>query len=189
MNLAKLLILVLIFTSCRSDDPSSEDQLLAKYTGHYKITSFKSDVAVDLNDDQVSSQELLNEINGFDFQDLEIRPHQDTDNSTKFISLFLPATELTFQFPGHPQGFPRFLRYGFGTKYTFEGGKIKLEENTYIEKSRIDDEEHNRVVTLSEDIIFIDANHLRTSVTKEYYDFKEKCWKLLNIEIIFEKVY
>ena len=189
MNLTKLLILVCILASCKGREPVRESELLAQYAGHYKITSFKSDIAVDLNDDQVSSHELVNEIDGFDFEDLEIRPHPDTDNSTKFISLFLPKTDLTFQFPNHPQGYPRFVKYGFGTRYTLEAGKIKLEENTYIEKSRVDNEENNRTVTMGEYISLIDAYHLKASVAKEYYDFKDKRWKLLNIEILFEKAY
>ncbi|WP_156109116.1 hypothetical protein [Polaribacter sp. Hel1_85] len=174
-------ILITLFTfmlfSCESDDNINNEVEL--YTGRYKIISFKSNTEVDLNNDNISSEELTNEINSFDLNDLEIKPN--------LISFFFPKTWISFQYPSSPEGSIEFIGYGFGTNFEYEDNLFSLKEKSYIEESYIDNVESNKNVTINCNLIVIDDNHIKTSISKEYYDFNSNNWVLLNIDVIYEK--
>ena len=181
----KLFFLLLLIISCNSDDISNDK--FEQYTGHYKIVSFIADVAVDLNNDNITSTELTNEINSFDFNDLEIRPHDNLSNETKLIYFFFPKTWITFQYNSEPNGFVEFIPYGFGTRYEFENNSFILKNNNYIELSYIDNVESNKTVSINSDLTIIDDMHLELSLNKEYYDFNNDEWIMLNIKVVYEK--
>jgi len=186
MNLIKLITLVLILTSCKGKkDAFIENQELEKYVGSYEIISFKSDIAVDLNGDGISSRELLDEINNynFDFKDLEISYY--ANSSTKLISFLIPRTALTFISPDEPS--VQFIKSSFITAYTREEDAIRLTENTFAVEEYIGTMKREWTITFGEQIILIDANHLKGTVVKEYYDLKDKRWKLLHIDILYER--
>jgi len=173
-----IILLALIFFSCSNHDSTlNNDSEL--YTGTYKIVSFKSNAEVDLNNDNISSEELTSEINTFDFNDLEIR--------SDLISFFFPKTWISFQFSSSPEGIIEFLDYGFGTTYQYENNSFSLKEKNYVEESYIDNIESNKNVRISSNLIVIDSNHLKTSISKEYYDFNSNDWIMLDIEVIYEK--
>ncbi len=172
-----IILLSLTLINCNSDDSLNKEY--EKYTGNYEIISFKSNVAVDLNNDYISSKELTNEINSFGLHDLEIK--------SSIISFFFPKTWITFQYPSSPEGSVEFLDYGFGTKYQYENNSFSLENKSYVEESYIDNIENNKNVTLISDLNVIDSNHLEMSISKEYYDFRTSEWIMLDIDIIFKK--
>lgn len=177
-QLLKIYLFFLIIAtsiSCNTDDSSEAD----KYAGNYEIISYKSNIPVDLNNDSVISQELRNEINSFKPGDLEIR--------SNLISFFFPKTWISFQYPSEPKGNVEFSDYGFGTNYTYKNNTFLLENKNYIENSYIDNIESNKNVTINDDLVVIDSNHLKMSISKEYYDFSKEKWIMLDIEIMFEK--
>ena len=178
----KLFFLLAVLVSCHSEDISNN-----KYTGHYKIVSFTSNIAVDLNNDNITSFELINEIDSFDYSDLEIRPHTDQTNETKLISFFFPKTELTFQYPSEPNGYVQFIPFGFGTTYEFENNTFVLTNNNYIEQAYIDNVESNKIVSLNSNLNIIDDTHLKLLLSKEFYDFNNYNWIMLNIEVFYER--
>lgn len=74
-----------------------------------------SDVAVDLNNDKILSNELVDEIyilkNNQTFLDIIQNKSQ---NNIKLISIFLPKTHITYEYPSSPEGSVQdFSRYGF----------------------------------------------------------------------------
>ncbi|WP_052184105.1 hypothetical protein [Psychroserpens sp. Hel_I_66] len=174
-HLIALLTLTLI--NCNSDDSLNNEY--ENYTGNYEIISYKSNVAVDLNNDNITSLELTNEIDSFGSNDLEIK--------SNIISLFLPKTWITFQYPSSPEGSVEFIDYGFGTNYQYEDNSFLIETKSYVEKSYIDNIENDKNVTLTSNLNVVDSNHLKMSISKEYYDFSTNEWIMLNIEIVFEK--
>ncbi len=180
-----IILLVLVFTNCDNDDTLNDEY--EQYTGNYKIISFKSNIAVDLNNDNITSEELTNEINSFDFNDLEIRPNDYQSNSTKLISFFFPKTWITFQYPSKPEGSVEFLDYGFGTTYKYENNSFSLDDNNYIEQSYIDNIESNKSVTINSDLDVVDSTHLKISISKEYYDFITNNWIMLDIDVVYKK--
>ncbi|OJJ15425.1 hypothetical protein BKI52_39100 [marine bacterium AO1-C] len=192
MKPIKLIILVLILASCKgkkdaAENLAAEEQELKKYVGFYEIISFKSDIAVDLNGDGISSYELLGEFKDYDFyfKDLEISYYPK--NSAKLISFLIPRTALTFIGPDEPS--VQFAKYAFITKYTQEEGAIRLTENTFVVEDYIDNLKRTWTITFGEQITLVDANHLKATVAKEYYDLKDKRWKLLHIDILYERKY
>lgn len=180
-----ILITFLMIIGCDDKDPINDE--FEQYTGNYKTISFKSNIAVDLNNDKVTSKELINEINSFDFNDLEIRPHENQLNSTKLISFFFPKTWISFQYPGSPEGWVEFLDYGFSTTYQFKDNSFSLKENSFVEESYIDNVESNKEVKINSDLAVIDDKHLKISISKEYYDFNTNNWIMLDLEILYEK--
>lgn len=190
MKTPKILLAILLLYSCNESDSSENDSNV--FTGSYKIISYKSDVAVDLNNDKTTSNNLINEINDYNFNShyaLQVAPTKyTTNNQEKIVSLFLPKTEISFKNSLGTKPYVQFAQYGYLTSYKFENNKIYLKENKYVEKAYIDNIESNKNITLSNTIEIIDSIHLKASVQKEYYDFSTNSWKMLNIEIIYEKV-
>lgn len=171
--------------SCINDDPT--DDLYKQYSGNYKIVSFKSNVAVDLNKDNIASKELTEEIDSFDLNDLEIRPKEYQSNPAKLISFFFPKTWITFQYPSSPEGSVEFIGYGFSTTYQYANNSFSLEDKSYIEESYIDNIKSDKNVIINSDLNIIDSNHLSLSMSKEYYDFNSNDWIMLDIEVVYER--
>ncbi len=183
----KLFLLMLITIGCESNDLNYDSQKFRKYTGKYTIISFKSDIAVDLNKDNIISTELTNEINSFDYRyDLLIKPTNNKSN-VKLLGFSFPKTYITFESPGQPEGSVQFLSYGFLTPYQFKDGIFKLKDTTYIEHAYIDKIEADKVVSLNSNLIVVDAHHLKLKLKKEYYDFNTADWIRLNIEVLYKK--
>lgn len=187
MRYYKLLFLLLITIGCESNDLNYDNQEFRKYTGDYIIVSFKSDIAVDLNKDNIISTELTNEINSFGSRyDLLIKPIHNESN-VKLLDFSFPKTYITFESPGQPEGRVSFLGYGFLTSYQFKNGVFKLKDTTYIEHDYIDNIEADKVVNLNSNLIVVDSNNLKFKLKKEYYDFNTDDWIMLNIEVLYEK--
>ena len=179
-----------ILTGCTNDNENTVNNS-SKYIGNYQIVSYKSDLEVDLNDDQIASSELMEEIDYYFIEglpDLEIKPNPEMQNNSKLISLFLPKTNITFQDPGKPQGNVMFSRYGFTTVFNYKNNSFLLSDDQYIESDYIDNIESNRKTIIDSEINVIDETHLKMNVSKEYYDFKTKKWSLLNIHITLKKI-
>ncbi|MEQ9218284.1 MAG: hypothetical protein RLO17_09595 [Cyclobacteriaceae bacterium] len=180
-----LILLTSIIFSCTEEDVPNN--AFKQYAGNYKSISFKSNVAVDLNNDGFASEQLTSEINSFSYGDLEIRPHDYQLNDAKLVSFRLPKTWMTFEYPGSPDGSVQFIGYGFTTTYQFMNGAFVLAENSYLEKSYTDNIESNKNVTLNSELLIIDDNHLKISISKEYYDFNSSDWIMLDIEVVYER--
>lgn len=180
-----IILLTLFLWNC--GDSTDTDSQLDAYAGNYQIVSFRSDIPVDLNNDGITSQELVNEINSFSSNDLEIRPTDLQSNPTQLALFFFPKTWITFDDPGSPEGHIEFLDYGFSTTYHFDNNAFYLEDKSYEEEALIDNIESHRAVTLTTDLHVIDGRHLGLSISKEYYDFNANEWVRLAINLIYEK--
>jgi len=184
MKFFNVFFLLLFMMSCVSEEEAKNVNL---YAGQYKVASFRSDVAVDLNNDKTSSKELTSEINSFGLGDLDIRPGEPQINDAKIISFLFPKTEISFQYNSSPEGFVQFLDYGFITAYDFTDNAFKLTESSYIEQAFIDNVESNKTVRLNGNLNVVDNTHLKLSLNKAFYDFNRKDWVMLNIEVIYER--
>lgn len=182
-----LLITVLSLTFFSCDKDEIQDNEYEQYVGNYKIISFKSNTAVDLNKDNNVSKELVNEIDSFELNDLEIRPNEYQTSSAKLISFSFPKTWITFDYPSEPEGSVEFIGYGFSTIYEYINSSFSLKQNSYTEESYIDNIESNKNVTITSPLNVIDNNHLKMSIAKEYYDFNSNDWVMLDIEVLYEK--
>ena len=187
-NLLKPYLMILItsiFLNCSDDDVA--DNVFKQYTGNYKIVSYRANLPVDLNNDGVTSVELTNEITSFSFGELKVSPTEMQRNSAKLVSFLFPKTWITFQYPDSPEGSVQFLRYGFATFYEFTNNSFYLKDTSYVEDLNIDNVESDKLVILNGQIDVVDSNHLKMSISKEYYDFNTSGWIRLAIDVIFEK--
>lgn len=189
MKTNTLLVLLIIFFGCEENDNNSNPEF-RNYTGTYDIVSFKSDIAVDLNNDNILSKELTNEIDSFGdyfFGDLYIRPDNDGFDDVKFISFTFPKTKISFKPLLYPEGDVSFIGFGHSCFYEFESGQFILEDKQYIEYAYIDNVESNRTVYLDSELIVKDSTHLELKLRKEFYDFDTTQWLMLNIDIQYKK--
>jgi hypothetical protein len=176
--------------SCNNHDDDLKNEVFRNYTGRYNIISYKANEEVDLNNDGISNKELLNEIDSFNdpvYGDLHIRPENNGNDNVRLIDFSFPKTEITFESLLHPEGEVSFISFGNLSFYEFEVNTFLLEEKQYIEYAYIDNVEANRTVYLESDLRIRDSVHLELKLKKEYYDFNEARWKVLNIDVLYEK--
>ncbi len=183
-------ILILMFTLLLGNCSENEiiDDTLKQYTGHYSVVSYKSNTAIDINNNGILTNELVDQIPAFGFNDLEIRPHEYQTNKSKLISFTFPKTNITFDYDHNPEGFVTgFVKYGYGTFFKFENNSFLLEKKSYTENLYIDNVRSDKEVFITSDLEIIDKNHLKISISKEYYDFSSTSWKRLEIDVIYER--
>lgn len=182
-----VIILLALFLVACGDDPL--DQEFEQYTGQYTIVSYKSDIAVDLNNDKSSSNELTDEITSFNFVDLEVRPLENSTNSAQLLSFFFPKTWLSPDAEtGGSEDWANYISYGFGTTYHYENNSFVLKDKSYLEQGSNGREDVNRTVTINSDLEVVDSDHLKLLISKEYYDFKTGSWIMLDIEVVYERM-
>ena len=119
------ILLALCLYNCSDDD--IEDPL-KNLRGSYNITSAISNIPVDLNDDGVSSVDLVNEINAFGNSDLEIRPYSSTDSITPFIKFYIPASYVVSEDFLWISTYTNFLRVSYTTEHEFNSSSFMLDD-------------------------------------------------------------
>ena len=170
-----ILIALITFSSCNQNDNEIDDNSIS---GFYKIESINSKILVDLNGDLQKSFDLKNEINdyfnNYDY-DLEIRPNFTNETDFKLISFYFPEPSLSFDYPGHPNGFVEYAKNSVGFQYQFNNNKFLIiePENDFIIIDKIE---------------LVDNGKIKSTILKDYYDFDRQNWIKLEIEIIYNKM-
>lgn len=193
-NLLKTLLVTVFFVSaysCGTSEDGSEGLGSvgngggsSKLGGSYNIISMVSNISVDLNNDGVSSFDLLTEIDPEVFSttipELEIKPVVVNNQLEDMMSFYLPHSNITGATPTTPQGV-KFTKTGLGYFYEFDDSTqtISVENNSGGQPAV---NGHVETVTV------IDGNKLQAVFTKYYYDFSVESWKLLTITCIYKKI-
>lgn len=170
-----IFIILINFSSCNQNDNEIEENL---FNGFYKIESITSNELVDLNGDLQKSYDLKTEINDYfneNEYDLEIRPNYTNDNEGKLISLYFPEPYLSFEYPSHPQGYVEYAKNSIGVKFEYENDRFLLSE--------ID----NDIIVIDK-IELIENGKIKSTISKDYYDFQIQNWVNLKIEIIYTRM-
>jgi len=170
-----IFIILINFSSCNQNDNEIEENL---FNGFYKIESITSNELVDLNGDLQKSYDLKTEINDYfneNEYDLEIRPNYTNDNESKLISLYFPEPYLSFEYPSHPQGFVEYAKNSIGVKFEYENDRFLLSE--------ID----NDIIVIDK-IELIENGKIKSTISKDYYDFQIQNWINLKIDIIYTRM-
>ena len=180
-----LSICALVFISACSDDTDVEKA--PSIAGFYKISSMTADIAVDLDNNGVVSANLIAEIPYyFDSvqYDLQITPTAYTDQpNNRLITVYLPNTNLSLDYPGEPNGYSTFSRSGFSNGYLYNESSqiisiLRGEQNDAYEA------EFGRLESLGN----YGDNQLIGLIKKNYYDYSSGSWKVLAISCIYYKV-
>ncbi|WP_417884914.1 hypothetical protein [Zunongwangia sp.] len=174
-----LSIFVIFVISCSTSD--QEDKSIPLYSGRYKITSFESSKAVDLNNDGTSNMDLSKETAFFftnSIYEIEIRPMIDQDNYAKLISFSFPEASLSFYDSERTDYNLDYIDASFGTSYEEVDGHVVLEQNEFDPFGAIENFELD--------------NHTETQIHltlyKDYYNFESDSWEELKIEVGYKKI-
>jgi hypothetical protein len=195
-TLLKTLLLTVFFVSAYSCGTSEDDSnglgdggnggSSSTLGGKYNIISMVSDISVDLNNDSISSTDLLTEIDPAVFStsipELEIQPVVINNQVENMMSFYLPHSNVSAVTPTNPDGI-NFTKTGLGYIYEFDDSTqiISVEDNTPTGGQP-------GVYGHMETIEVIGNNQLKAVFTKYYYDFSVPGWKLLTITCIYTKI-
>lgn len=193
-NLFKTFLLTVFFItaySCGTSEDGSEglgnggnggDS--SKLGGSYNIISMISDISVDLNNDGVSSFDLMTEIDPTVFStsipELEIKPVVINNQLENMMSFYLPHSTITNVTPTTPKGI-KFTKTGLGYFYEFDDSTQTISVDNNLEGSQA-------VNGQIENVAVVNNNTLQAIFTKYYYDFSTSGWKLLTITCVYKKI-
>ncbi|MFP9118556.1 hypothetical protein ACLI08_12265 [Flavobacterium sp. RNTU_13] len=168
----------MLFTSC-SEDNKDDDSL--PFSGRYKFTSMTSDVAADLDNNGVTSTDLMTEIPEYFTNyrtDLVV-----LDGFIKMASFSLPHCNVYFESPGIPQGYTIFTASGMSAQFKYnprtKGIDLVMPENLNLS----DYEEFGMPLKLE----YINDSSLKATFYKRYYDYSTAGWKWLTVTAAYYK--
>lgn len=191
-TLLKSLLITVFFVSaysCGTSEDGSEgigsggNGSGSKLGGSYTIISMESDIIVDLNNDGITSFDLLTEIDPSVFStalpELEIKPVVINNKLENMMSFYLPHPTLTGGTSTTPEGV-KFTKRGLGYIYEFDDATqtIHLENNV----------DEPAVNGRMENIQILGNNKLQAVFIKSYFDFSTTSWKLLTITCVYKKI-
>ena len=183
MKKAFLLIIIFQFISCSNEEIQNSE---IDFDGYYKIESIISNKSVDLNKDSINSFNLLEEIPNYfenNSYDLVIRKLEKTNHSELSFGFYFPIPN---EYIDKSFGTIDYNRYAFFESISpYE--KIKLINNR-LEFELINHQlEVGSIISINE-LNRLTSNKIHSKLTQRFYDFKNKSWKDLEIEIIYTKV-
>jgi hypothetical protein len=150
--------------------------------GKYNIISMVSDISVDLNNDGVSSADLLTEVDPTVFNteipELEIKPVVVNNQLEEMMSFYLPHSTITATTPTTPGGV-KFTKTGLGYIYEFDKDTQAIS---------IHEDSPSNVNGHMVSVVVLANNNLKAVFTKYYYDFSVPGWKLLTITCVYKKM-
>lgn len=193
-TLLKALIAIVFFVSvsgCGSSEDGSEGLGTAgnggssssSLGGSYNIISMISDLSVDLNNDGITSTDLLTEVDPSVFNsnipELEIKPVLYNNQLEEMMSFYLPHSNISAISPTNPSGV-KFTRNGLGYIYDFD--------NT-TQTISVDNQNSGSGITgQMQEVKVVGKNKLKAVFTKSYYDFFVNDWVLLTITCTYTKI-
>lgn len=192
LNLLRTLLVTVLFVSaysCGTSEDGSEGlgvggngNSSSTLGGKYNIISMVSDVSVDLNNDGISSTDMLTEVDpevfNTEIPELEIKPVVVNNQLQEMMSFYLPHSTITSNTPSTPGGV-KFTKTGLGYIYEFDQSTQAIS---------IHEDSPSNVNGHIVEIKVLANNNLRAVFTKYYYDFNVPGWKLLTITCVYKKV-
>jgi hypothetical protein len=184
-NMKKVFLLIIIFQfiSCSNEEIQNSE---IDFDGYYKIESISSIKSVDLNNDDISSFNLLEEIPNY-FEnysyDLVIRKLEKTNPFELSFGFYLPVPN---EYIDKSFGTIDYNRYAFFESITpYEN--VKLINHRLEFKLINHNMETGSVISINE-LKKMTNNKIYSKFIQKFYDFKNRSWKDLEIEIIYTKV-
>jgi hypothetical protein len=192
-TLLKVLFATVFFvsvSSCGSSEDGSEGLGSAgnggsssNLGGSYNIISMISDISVDLNNDGITSTDLLTEVDPAVFNtslpELEIKPVLYNNQLEEMMSFYLPHSNIGAISPSNPSGV-KFTRSGLGYLYDFN----KDTQDISVQNGG----NNNEITGHMENIKVVGDNKLQAVFTKSYYDFFVNDWVVLTITCVYTKM-
>ena len=191
-----LLAALIFFISC---DSEKEENIENDFKGYYKITSITSETEIDLNNDAITSFDILEEIssphttlngvfpNFYNSENidnyLEVRPTNVQTNNAQLIDFNFPEQYISYMNDDLTLNSPILLEYGssmhfFSYEFT-NGNEIKI-----IDANRDWNSKYGEIKSLTR----IDKSNFVLYLDKNMFDFSSKQWKSLKLTAKYSKI-
>jgi len=185
------LLTLLLLSACKP-----EEYKKPSVTGYYRMESLVTNREVDLNNDGITSSNVMEEVSQsfylvqYNFSSrasyLEIRPTRLNDTRIQHMYVPFPHPRLKLEDTDSPNGRVAYLRNdlnGIGYDYSYdERSKI-----IRLDRSNVD-ANNEEVMGQLIDIKVIEKDPLELLVSKNYYDFSTASWVRLQLTARYTKV-
>lgn len=179
----KLLFLSASFiglSGCGNDDGAGDSEGTPEIAGSYELVSMRSNISVDLNNDDILSKDMLSEIgegtpSSSQQSDLEIKPVFVDNKLVQLMSFYLPHPTLTFEDPKKPEGTVKYTSKGLGYQYQYDNNTNDITVDLPQNQGTVPSSGQLETITV------IESNELEATFEKYYYDFSINNWRLLTI--------
>ncbi len=187
-------IILLAFVACaflackEKASPTADIPEHEKLYGEYRITRMTSVQAVDLDNDQSSSRNLMKEIkNYFDGSTPDLRIGPSFTGTDPYCFFMIPKTYLPWQYPVYSSDWEfQFSHNGYASAFRLVDEVLELDQKTLYESNTILDEEVKKTIFL-ESMELLENGLLRLQIRKEFFDCQILDWVYLDIVIEYEK--
>ncbi|WBL27246.1 hypothetical protein [Zunongwangia sp. HGR-M22] len=176
--------------ACEKEEVESR---VSSYLGYYKVTSFTSDVAMDINQDGNAEFDFLKELDKAWFENdmnmmgehhISIRSSSQGADVLWVLTNGMPFD--TFR-PNLPYLFMRF-----GSEGTSKYLKIKDDQVVSFEVQKapndIDRPEYAAAFPRYTSFKFLDSNTLEMKMDQKFYDEEKEVWKNVSLIAVFSKI-
>ncbi|MDR5591093.1 hypothetical protein [Christiangramia sp. SM2212] len=163
------------------------------YLGYYKVISFTSDVAIDINQDGVAEYDFVKELDKAWFEnDMNMMgEHHISIRSSSHGAdvLWVRSNGMPFDSyrPNLPYLFMRFGPEGTAKYLTIEDGQVVSFE-TQEAPTDIDRPEYAEAFPRYTSFQFLDANTLETKMNQKFYDEEKEVWKDVSLIAVLSKI-
>lgn len=185
-------LILLSFTACEKEEAVKKK---LPYVGYWKLESFTSNVAIDLNEDGIAERDFKNEIDyffgrnyGIQGRDhvIEIFESYDDNSRLYILSPHMPIDA----FRPFPYDNPRVIRfrgdYTWKTLYFENNELIRFEQaNPFNEPDSPGAREAWAKYTSYN---FIDDNNVEILIDQKFYDVSIDEWTAVKIVAVFSKI-
>ena len=191
-NVLKVIVaffLIGIFGCGREDVEPAE----SPYLGYYKVISFTSDVAMDINQDGIAEYNFVKELDKAWFEnDMNMmgEHHISIHSSSQGADvLWVRSNGMPFDTyrPNLPYLFMRFGPEGTGKYLTIKDGQVVSFE-VQEPPNDIDRPEYAEAFPRYTSFKFLDATTLETRMDQKFYDEEEEEWKDVSLKAVFSKI-
>lgn len=187
-----LLFLTLLILSCQSSEQENTSYRTV-ISGTYMVSKISSNVKVDMNNDGVKTNDMLDEISYYNINGskvlmvnfksnfhAEIRPLNYQNSSAKILDFGFPHQYL-FQEKNSINEYVLMdnLKSFVGYEYELKGDKILL--NSYIGDYN---NQFGEIISCEKR----ENNSVVLSIKKWIFDFKDQEWKIIPMEITYQKI-
>ena len=191
-NILKV-ILVFILIGVIGCEKEEVEPSVSPYLGYYKVTSFTSDVALDINQDGVAEYDFIKELDKawFDNDMNMMGEHHISILSSSQGTDVLWVRSNGMPFDTYRPNLP-YLFMRFGPESTAKYLTIKEDQVVSFEvqeaPSDIDRPEYAEAFPRYTSFKFLDANNLKIRMDQKFYDEDYEAWKDVSLIAVFSKI-
>ncbi len=191
-NVLKLIVVLFLafIVACGKEELESP---VTPYLGYYKVTSFTSNVAMDINQDGVAEYDFLKELAESWFENnlsvhgdhhISIRSSTRNDNELWLKSFGMPRDTYRSMLP--------YLHMRMGPEDTQKSLFLKDGQVVSFDiqepPNDLDRPEYGEAYPRYTSFKFLDTNTLETKMNQKFFDEEEEVWKDVSLIAVFSKI-